>query len=197
MGTIYGFALQIKSSRVASRRRNNWLSRVVPIPFEFLRLTKRLYKVNSSKLSTLHWSSNIELKPYRKQLMRLLRELSRIFDFDGCTWLPSLSPGQHLAPSSWATAGFDSVFARANKDFYTMRWVQVESYLKAFSLFVFPRRLLPSAGSTFCDIATAAMRAMQPSFPFLCCFSFVDFLCAALLVFTHFSFSARFQFVCT
>lgn len=38
------------------------------------------------------------------------------------------------------------------------------------------------------DIATAAMRAMQPSFPFLCCFSFVDFfVCAAFLVFTHFS----------
>lgn len=27
------------------------------------------------------------------------------------------------------------------------------------------------------DIATAAMRAMQPSFPFLCCFSCVGFFC--------------------
>lgn len=42
------------------------------------------------------------------------------------------------------------------------------------------------------DIATAAMRAMQPSFPFLCCFSFVDFfVCAAFLVFTHFSCTLR------
>lgn len=53
--------------------------------------------------------------------MRLLRELSRIFDFDGCTSYYPLQARVNTWPhQAGTTAGFDSVFARANKDFYIM-----------------------------------------------------------------------------
>lgn len=46
MGETNGFAMQIKSYRVAKKRRNNWFAKVIPISFGFLKDCIKLTLVN-------------------------------------------------------------------------------------------------------------------------------------------------------